>query len=91
MICTYLTCGKLAGPGPVCECCGKPLRLEDLSAEQLPNSEGSGRRDGRLSRQVIKCGVRRGFMSVLPRDGCASNPSIDVGSHRKLPWTASMR
>jgi DNA-binding HxlR family transcriptional regulator len=29
-------CGKPAGLGPVCEFCGKPLRREDLNAEQAP-------------------------------------------------------
>jgi DNA-binding HxlR family transcriptional regulator len=33
---THLTCGKSAGLGSVCESCGKPLRREDLIAEQAP-------------------------------------------------------
>ena len=33
---THLTCGKPAGLGPDCESCGKPLRREDLIAEQTP-------------------------------------------------------
>jgi DNA-binding HxlR family transcriptional regulator len=33
---THLTCGKPAGLGPDCESCGKPLRREDLVAEQAP-------------------------------------------------------
>jgi hypothetical protein len=33
---THLTCGKPAGLGPNCESCGKPLRREDLIAEQAP-------------------------------------------------------
>jgi DNA-binding HxlR family transcriptional regulator len=33
---THLACGKPAGLGPTCESCGKPLRREDLVAEQAP-------------------------------------------------------
>ena len=33
---THRTCGKAAGLGPVCESCRKPLRREDLIAEQAP-------------------------------------------------------
>jgi DNA-binding HxlR family transcriptional regulator len=33
---THLVCGKPAGLGPVCQSCGKPLRREDLTAEQAP-------------------------------------------------------
>jgi len=33
---THRTCGKPAGLGPVCESCRKPLRREDLIAEQAP-------------------------------------------------------
>ena len=33
---THLICGKPAGLGPVCESCGRPLRREDLIAEQAP-------------------------------------------------------
>ncbi|WP_429809114.1 winged helix-turn-helix transcriptional regulator [Ensifer sp. B1-9] len=33
---THLACGGSAGPGPVCESCGKPLRREDLIADQNP-------------------------------------------------------
>lgn len=34
--CTHHVCGKPAGLGPVCECCGKPLYCKDLVAEQGP-------------------------------------------------------
>jgi DNA-binding HxlR family transcriptional regulator len=33
---THRICGKPAGLGPVCESCSKPLRREDLIAEQAP-------------------------------------------------------
>lgn len=33
---THLVCGGSAGLGPVCESCGKPLRREDLIADQNP-------------------------------------------------------
>ena len=33
---THKSCGRPAGLGPVCESCGKPLRREDLIAEQAP-------------------------------------------------------
>jgi DNA-binding MarR family transcriptional regulator len=33
---THFTCGEPAGLGPVCESCGRPLRREDLLAEQAP-------------------------------------------------------
>jgi DNA-binding HxlR family transcriptional regulator len=33
---THRTCRKPAGLGPVCESCGKPLRREDMIAEQAP-------------------------------------------------------
>jgi DNA-binding HxlR family transcriptional regulator len=33
---THRVCGKSAGLGPVCESCAKPLRREDLVAEQAP-------------------------------------------------------
>jgi hypothetical protein len=36
VIYTHRTCGKSVGLDPVCESCGKPLRREDLSAEQAP-------------------------------------------------------
>ena len=36
VIYTHLTCGMPAGLGPVCESCCKPLRREDLRAEQGP-------------------------------------------------------
>jgi len=36
VILTHRTCGELAGLGPVCESCNKPLRREDLIAEQTP-------------------------------------------------------
>ena len=43
----HLVCGKAAGLGPVCESCGKPLRREELSAEQAPKyrSEREARRE----------------------------------------------
>ncbi|MDE4605037.1 winged helix-turn-helix transcriptional regulator [Sinorhizobium meliloti] len=34
---THRVCGKSAGLGPVCESCGKPVRREDLIAEQNPS------------------------------------------------------
>jgi DNA-binding HxlR family transcriptional regulator len=47
---THLTCGKPAGLGPVCESCGKPLRREDLIAEQAPKY----RRERESRREAFK-------------------------------------
>ena len=44
---THLVCGQPAGLGPDCESCGKPLRREELVAEQAPKyrKERLARRD----------------------------------------------
>jgi len=44
---THRICGNPAGLGPVCESCGKPLRRDDLIAEQAPKyrKEREARRD----------------------------------------------
>ena len=47
---THLLCGNPAGLGPTCESCGKPLRREDLVAEQAPKY----RREREARRELFK-------------------------------------
>src|SRR5215475_11696752 len=49
-----VTCGKPAGLGPVYEFCGKPMLREELRATQVQNTEQSGKRGWRRSKQACK-------------------------------------